>query len=197
MQDWHVDAEGQITAGQNSETFELPDGDYRLYRFLTELEDLIANSPDDATLLEQLCPMVRRLLTRSFWLQGAYSEPNPETGWSVDILYDEPEFPLTVQMVTWRPGSVSPIHNHAAWGLVAFVDGLEKNTFWRTNMDGGLDQVGEKTFVAGDIVTFQPESIHHIEAMGEDTVVSFNIYGKTDYQSRFEFDKDTHKKKLF
>jgi predicted metal-dependent enzyme (double-stranded beta helix superfamily) len=197
MRDWHINATGNIEAGQDADNFELPDGDYRLYRFLTELEDLQAEITNETEFLQQLCPMVRRLLTRSFWLQGSYKEPNPDTGWSVEMLYDEPDFPLTVQMVAWQPGTLSPIHNHGAWGLVAFVDGLEKNIFWQEQADGQLAKVGEHIFEAGDIVTFVPESIHHIEAMGEDTVISFNIYGKTDYKKRFKFDPQTHQKTLF
>ena len=57
--------------------------------------------------------------------------------------------------------------------------------------------MGEQVFEAGDIVTFVPETIHHIEAIGEDTVVSFNIYGKTDYKNRYEFDPKTGSKKIF
>ncbi|AFY37427.1 hypothetical protein Lepto7376_1056 [[Leptolyngbya] sp. PCC 7376] len=197
MRDWHIDAFGQIEAGADSDDFELPPEDYRLYRFLTELEDLLRENPDDASLVRQIAPMVRRLLTSSYWLQGSYSEPDPKKGWSVDMLYDEPEFPLTVQMVAWQPGTVSPIHNHAAWGIVAFVNGSEKNILWRESESGDIESVGEQTFEAGDIVTFVPETIHHIEAIGDDTVVSFNVYGKTDYQNRYQFDQKTGSKKLF
>ena len=131
MRDWYINSAGKLKPGQDADDFELPDGDYRLYRFLTELEDLQAEITDERAFLQQLCPMVRRLLTRSFWLQGSFKAPNPKTGWSVEKLYDEPDFPLTIQMVAWQPGTTSPIHNHAAWGLVAFVDGLEKNIFWQ------------------------------------------------------------------
>ena len=121
---------------------------------------------------------------------------HPKKGWSVDFLYDEPGFPLTVQMVAWKPGSVSTIHNHAAWGLVAFVEGTEKNTFWRET-DSGLEKIGEQIFEAGDIVTFEPKAIHHIEAVSDEPVVSFNLYGKTDYKNRYKFDAKTGSKKLF
>ncbi|OKH18481.1 cupin [[Limnothrix rosea] IAM M-220] len=197
MRDWHINAHGEIEAGADAEEFELPPEEYRLYRFLTELEDLLRDNPDDDQLVKQVSPMVRRLLTSSYWLQASYSEPDPKKGWSVDMLYDEPEFPLTVQMVAWQPGTVSPIHNHGAWGIVAFVMGSEKNVLWRETVSGELEQVGERVFEAGDIVTFVPETIHHIEAIGEDTVVSFNIYGKTDYKNRYEFDPKTADKKLF
>ncbi len=200
MQDWFVTDTGQLSIINDADEFELPDGDYRLYRFLTELEDLIATTSDSQTLLTQLCPMVRRLLMRSFWLQGSYREPDPDKGWSVEMLYDEPGFPLTIQMVAWQPGMTSPIHNHGSWGLVAILSGQEKNVFWRQTTMGDrhpLEPVQEHIFAAGDIVTFLPETIHHIEALGTEPVVSFNIYGETDYTQRFEFEPKTGTKTLF
>jgi hypothetical protein len=41
-------------------------------------------------------------------------------------LYQEDNFPITIQMVAWLPGNISPIHNHGTWGLVAVVSGQEK-----------------------------------------------------------------------
>ena len=196
MQDWHVDNQGNIVAGASGDDFELPEEEYRLYRFLTEVEDLLRQEPEDGVFVRQLTPMVRRLLMSSYWLQASYTEPDPKKGWSVDFLYDEPGFPLTVQMVAWEPGSVSPIHNHAAWGLVAFIEGTEKNTFWRET-ESGIETIGEQTFEVGDIVTFEPQAIHHIKAMGKEPVVSFNIYGKTDYKNRYRFDPKAGTKKLF
>lgn len=196
MQDWHVDNQGKIVAGASGDDFELPEEEYRLYRFLTEVEDLLRQDPEDGVFVRQLAPMVRRLLMSSYWLQGSYSEPDPKKGWSVDFLYDEPGFPLTIQMVAWKPGSVSPIHNHAAWGLVAFIEGMEKNTFWRET-EAGIETIGEQIFEMGDIVTFEPQAIHHIEALGEETIVSFNIYGKTDYKNRYRFNAETGTKEKF
>ncbi|MEQ8961035.1 MAG: cupin, partial [Coleofasciculus sp. C2-GNP5-27] len=169
---------------------------YRLYRFLTDVEDILETIKDDRQRLEQIRPLVRRLLTSSYWLQGEYREPNPDTGWSVLMLYDEPEFPLTVQTVVWLPGRVSPIHNHAAWGVVALISGEEKNTFWRRTRDSEfpdrIEKVGEQILVPGDIISFMPDAIHHVEVMGTEPTITFNLYGKTDYQQRFEFDPMTH-----
>jgi predicted metal-dependent enzyme (double-stranded beta helix superfamily) len=128
-------------------------------------------------------------------------QPNPETGWAVVTLYDEPMFPLTVQMVAWAPGVASPIHNHACWGLVALISGQEKNTFWqRSPCDQFPDRIqlkGEQILGAGDIMTFLPDAIHQVTAMGETPTVSFNIYGETDYDRRWEFDLMAQSARIF
>ncbi|MFP5272690.1 cupin [Coleofasciculus sp.] len=198
--DWLVTDNGDCLGCKVQES-ETSTGYYRLYRFLTDVEDILETIKDDRQRLEKIRPLVRRLLTSSDWLQGEYREPNPDTGWSVLMLYDEPKFPLTVQTVVWLPGRVSPIHNHAAWGVVALISGEEKNTFWRRTRDSeGRDRIekgGEQVLVPGDIISFMPDAIHHVEAMGEEPTITFNLYGETDYQQRFEFDSITHTAKNF
>lgn len=163
---------------------------YRLYRLLTDLEDLLSHTLDDQQRLEAIYPLVRCFLADSAWLQYFPIAPNPDTGWAVEILYDEPDFPLTVQLVAWHPQQVSPIHNHGCWGLVALLRGQEENRFWgRSPADPNqLVTAGRQVLDAGDLIGFMPDTIHQVEALGNEPTVSFNIYGETDYDQRFEFD---------
>ncbi|WP_414551747.1 cupin [Anabaena sp. CCY 0017] len=205
-QDWLVTDDGKCeTWEQSPDDLELLTSQYRLYRFLTDLEDILHKCQSDASgersyrlRLQAICPLVRRLLTSSEWLQGEYLEPNPETGWSVLTLYDEPDFPLTVQTVAWLPGKVSPIHNHATWGVVALISGEEKNTIWRrTDQNGSIEKAGDIILNPGEIIGFMPDAIHHVEALGDEPTISFNLYGETNYQQRFEFDPVTGTAKNF
>ncbi|MFB2882118.1 cupin [Floridanema aerugineum] len=190
--DWFVRNDGQFEAREildDAVDFSSP---YRLYRFLTDVEDIVENIADDYQRLQAIHPLVRRLLISSSWLQGEYLEPDPDTGWAVQMLYDEPDFPLTIQTVTWLPGKVSPIHNHGTWGVVALISGEEKNTFWRCSHDEKLpnfiSKTGECILSAGDIICLMPEAIHHVEAIANTPTISFNLYGETNYQQRFEYD---------
>ena len=112
-QDWLITDDGRCEAREIIEQDELSENPYRLFRFLTDLEDILRNISDDTERLEKIRPIARRLLNSSEWLHYEYLEPDADTGWSVTTLYDEPDFPLTVQTEVWLPGSVSPIHNHA------------------------------------------------------------------------------------
>jgi len=200
-QDWLVDGQGECNSLAGSKLAPWGDRPYRLYRFLTDLEDVLERSQDDRQRLQAICPLVRQLLTVSDWLQGEYLPPDPKTGWSVLRLYDEPDFPLTVQMVTWLPGQTSPIHNHACWGVVAIVSGQEKNYFWRrakADLSGQqIEAVGDRVLLPGDIISFLPDAIHQIEVLGDEPVVSFNLYGQTSYSQRYEFDPVNHTAKRF
>ncbi|MEB3180409.1 MAG: cupin [Nostocaceae cyanobacterium] len=199
-QNWLVTDGGDCVV-LNLEELALPEKPYRLYRFLTELEDILDTITDDGDRLQTIAPLVRKLLASSYWLQMEFTEPPTDPGWSVQFLYDEYEFPLTVQMVAWLPGHISPIHNHATWGIVAIVSGQEKNQFWRRSptpeYPSRIASVGEKILVPGDIIGFTPGAIHSVEALGQEPVITFNLYGVTEYQERFEFDPVIHSAKNF
>jgi predicted metal-dependent enzyme (double-stranded beta helix superfamily) len=193
-QNWLVDNQGNCHQ-LSLPTLELPEQPYRLYRFLSEIEDLINNTPDNQAKIEQIIPRVRKLLTSSYWLALEFTPPEPEIGWSVNFLYDDYGFPLTIQMVAWLPGNVSPIHNHGTWGIVAIVEGKELNKFWRKTSNSPdsqeIELVGAKILSSGDIIAFLPSSIHSVEPVNSvktEPTITFNFYGVTDYHQRWEFD---------
>jgi predicted metal-dependent enzyme (double-stranded beta helix superfamily) len=198
--DWLVTDDGQCNIFEATNQIE-DLHPYRLYRFLTDLEDVLEQISDDYLRLQAICPLVHRLLDSSSWLEIALLEPDPETGWAVQTLYDEPFFPLTVQLVAWAPGTVSPIHNHGCWGLVALLSGEEKNTFWQrsatTKFPDKIKTVGDILLAPGDILCLMPDAIHHVEALGDEPTISFNLYGETDYDRRFEFDPIQRTAKIF
>lgn len=199
-ENWIVNDQGTQSTYFPQET-ELTADPYRLYRFLTDLEDVLLTIPDDRDRLQAIMPLVRNLLTSSYWLQMEYDQPSPKTGWSVKTLYREPEYPLTVQMVAWKPGTSSPIHNHGAWGIVALIDGTEKNRFWKRSptaeFPDKLELVGEQILQPGEIIGFTPGAIHSVESLGDEPTISFNIYGETNYSQRYQFDIVKHTAKNF
>lgn len=177
------------------------DRQYRLYRFLTEVEDILAQTANPEAQLRAIMPHVRQLLEQSPWFFFDPLQPDPQKGWEVQMLYDEPEFPLTVQLVAWMPGSISPIHNHGAWGIVAMLQGKETNTFWQRSPTPQhperIQPIGEQTLGCGDMIGILPDAIHAIQAISDEPTVSFNLYGPTNYEERYEFDPVTHTASLF
>ena len=189
---WLITDDGQQTTFGNADV-QPSEQVYRLYRFLTDLEDILADESDDSLRVQKIAPLVRQLLTSSYWLQMEYKEANPKTGWAVNFLYREHQFPLTVQMVTWAPGTRSKIHNHATWGIVAMVGGQEKNIFWKQSPDDpkAIAQVGEQVIYSGDIIGFTGNAVHRVAPMGDEQTVSCNLYGVTDHSSRYKYDDKT------
>lgn len=177
--DWIVTEDGQCEVCNSVGRYQLSSEYYRLYHFLNDLENILKIEKDDRHRVQLICPLVRRLLMSSSWLQTTVRKPDPNTGWSVLKLYDEPYFPWTVQTALWPPDKVSPIHNHATWGVVAVITGQEKHTFWqRTNGKNQVEKVGDRILVPGDLISFMPNAIHSIEAIGNQPTITFNVYGE-------------------
>ena len=178
-----------------------PKATYRLYRFLTELDDILDRVKDDLSRIQAIIPLVRKLLISSYWLQLEYDPPSEKTGWSVKFLYREHQYPLTVQMVSWKPGSQSTIHNHGTWGIVALIDGQERNRIWKhsptPNTPDRIEPSVEVILNPGDIAAFTSEAIHSVKPFGDQPTVSFNLYGVTDYSRRFQYDIEQQTAKKF
>lgn len=207
--DWFVGGDGQYQACKSPREWDLLRDNYRLYRFLTEVEDVLKGAEDESSCLPELRMLVRRLITNSYWVQSQVPEVS-ENGEKVLLLYDELGFPLTVQTVTFAPGVKSNIHNHGTWGIVAVLQGEEKNTLWKRNSNPdstqhsalstqnySIEQTGELTLFPGDIISFNSDAIHCVEAMGDTPTVTFNIYGETDPKQRYEFDPVNKKARKF
>jgi predicted metal-dependent enzyme (double-stranded beta helix superfamily) len=199
--DWLVTGNGQYQTCKSVRDWDLLQDNYRLYRFLTEVEDVLKYVEDESSRLPEIRMLVRRLIVNSYWVRSQCLEPDPNTGTSVLLLYDELGFPLTVQTVTFAPGTISTIHNHGTWGVVAVLKGQEKNTFWQRDRNlqftDKIAPTGEITLFPGDIVSFTPDAIHSVQAVGDEPTVTFNIYGETDPKQRFEFDLTTHSARKF
>jgi predicted metal-dependent enzyme (double-stranded beta helix superfamily) len=199
--DWFVTDDGQYQACQSVRPWELLRENYRLHRFLTEVEDVLNSVEDETSQLPDIRMLVRRLIVNSYWVQSRYLEPSTKTGTSILLLYDELGFPFTVQTVTFAPGTVSTIHNHGTWGVVAVLKGEEKNTFWQRiphpEYKDKIDRTGELTLFPGDIISFTPDAIHSVEAVGDKPTVTFNIYGETHMRERFEYDTASFTAKNF
>jgi predicted metal-dependent enzyme (double-stranded beta helix superfamily) len=170
---------------------------YRFHRFLTDVEDVMARHPEEAIALPLLHQLVRKLLLNSYWIQTRRPQLHEKTGVGVDNLYDEIGFPLTVQTTILAPGIKSSIHNHGTWGVIALLQGQEKNTFWKrhphSTSEHKIVSVTERTLVAGDVISFTEGAIHSIETLGDEPLITFNIYGETHHQTRFEFDPELEK----
>ena len=61
MKNWLVTDNGICTEFGTAET-EPPERTYRMYRFLTEMEDILEREPDDAERVKAIIPLVRKLL---------------------------------------------------------------------------------------------------------------------------------------
>lgn len=205
-QDWLITNEGNCLAFKSPREWDLlsETNPYRLYRFLVELEDLINQTEirgeSEEALLHNIRPLVRKLILNVYWLKTNIPDISNDIGTSFSLLYDEPGFSLTIQTEIMLPQTSTSIHNHGTWGIVATLGGQQKNTFWRrsptSDFPDKIEQVGEQIFSSGDIISLMTDTIHRVEAIGDEPTITLNLYGET-LSKRFNFDPITHQAKKF
>ena len=182
---------------------------YRFCRFLCDLEDLVETVSDDCDRIRIAAHLVQRLLSQASWIVPSCPEPDPDRGLAIQRLYREPGYPFTIKLVSWLPGITSPVHNHAAWSIVAIIGdvtcGHEKNQFWHRQDDGRradyaeLQPADQQILKPGDILGLTPDAIHSVQQMSapksQRPTYTFNVYGKADLKRRYIFDPPTNRVK--
>ncbi len=203
--DWLVKEDGICRLCQSVREWDLLAEEYRLYRFLTEVEDImrlaVAEGIDEESSLSGLRMLVRKLLLNCYTVKTRLPEPNETTGVSVVVLHDEVGFPMTIQTEMNLPGTTSTIHNHGTWGVVMVLQGKMKNIFWKRAPTGEfpnkIERIGERVIESGDIISFTTEAIHSTEALGDEPTITFNLYGETHGGKRYQFDFEQQTAKHF
>src|SRR5918911_2847262 len=114
----------------------MADNAYTLRQFVQDLRAIAAETTELAAIISRARPLTRRLALSKDWLQQSHYVCDPEQGFGVHLLHEEPDHTLAVFAIAWLPRRGAPPHNHGTWAVVAGVDGPEKNLFWKRLDDG-------------------------------------------------------------
>jgi predicted metal-dependent enzyme (double-stranded beta helix superfamily) len=81
--------------------------------------------------------------------------------------------------LVWRPGQVTPIHDHVTWCVFAVVQGVEHEELFMLDEERAcLVAAGTSTNEAGDVSGFAPPGdIHRVRNVGDQTAISIHVYG--------------------
>lgn len=169
---------------------------YSIAELAADLKRLRTECADEHRLLAAVRPLALRAANSShLWLEDRMLTPDPEQGFSLFPLSQEEDHSLAVFAFSWLPDRGTPAHDHGTWAVVAGVVGPEWNTFWRRQDDGTrpgyakLDQVGEKTFVPGEVLAMPTGTIHQVWNKTGSVTVSLHIYGMhINHTGRSQFD---------
>ncbi len=118
--------------------------DPTLDRFIDSLEGIVARETDQWKVVAAVEPLMKQLIAapQRGWLKDRYRRPpegktGPASGYGQYCLYRRGT-QLSVIAFCWGPGKGTPIHDHLAWGVLGFFDGLEKETRYK-RIDDGTD----------------------------------------------------------
>jgi predicted metal-dependent enzyme (double-stranded beta helix superfamily) len=171
---------------------------YSIAQLAGDLRKLSEQTKDEREILSRARPLVRRAaLAKDSWLKPHMYEADPEQGFGVHLLHEEPDHTLAIFAVSWLPGRATPPHDHGTWALVAGVDGPEMNKFFERIDDrtrpghAQLKKIGEKVFGEEEVVAMPTGGIHIVRNETDKVTLSLHVYGKhINFTGRSQFDPE-------
>jgi predicted metal-dependent enzyme (double-stranded beta helix superfamily) len=115
------------------------------------------------------------------------------------LLFRAADRSLSLFSLVVPPGSMTPVHDHLAWGLVGLYRGNQDEEFYRPQA-GGLDLVRRRPLERGDFYSLLPpqNDIHRVRTTSEVTSVSIHLLANdTGCVARHTFDERTGEARPF
>ncbi|HEY2549226.1 MAG TPA: cysteine dioxygenase family protein [Streptosporangiaceae bacterium] len=100
-------------------------------------------------------------------------------GYVSHLLHAEPDGSFSVNALVWRPGQVTPIHDHVAWCVFGVLQGTEYEELFALRQRGTcLAGVGSSENETGEVSGFAPPGdIHRVRNHGTGIAISLHVYG--------------------
>jgi 3-mercaptopropionate dioxygenase len=95
------------------------------------------------------------------------------------VLHAEPDGSFSIVALVWRPGQVTPIHDHVTWCVFGVIQGDEhEELFTLDERRGRLVEAGTGVNGIGEVGGFAPPGdIHRVRNSGDGTAISIHVYG--------------------
>ncbi len=117
-------------------------------------------------------------LSASQLLSAAERAGDP-AGYRSHLMHAEPDGSFSVVAVIWRPGQVTPIHDHVTWCVAGVLQGTEHEELFALQDDGAaLAAAGTNLTGPGEVTGFAPPGdIHRVRNCGAEPTISLHVYG--------------------
>ena len=178
-------------------------GTDRVRAFVSDVRAHIGAAGSPAEACEALGPLFSDLLADDTWLPVAFQEPALDSGMGGGIgqwlLFRAADRSLSLFSLVVPPGSMTPVHDHLAWGLIGLYRGNQDEEFYRPRA-GGLDLVRRRPLERGDFYSLLPpqNDIHRVRTTSEVTSVSIHLLANdTGCVARHTFDEQTGEARPF
>ncbi len=171
--------------------------------FVADVRARIATAGTPVEACEAIEPLFTGLMTRRDWLPAAYQVDAPVSGMGGGIgqwlLFRAADRSLSLFSLVVPPGSMTPVHDHLAWGLIGLYRGNQDEEFYRPAPDG-LELVRQRPLEPGDLYRLLPprDDVHRVRTTSEVTSVSIHLLASdTGCILRHTYDEATGEAKPF
>jgi 3-mercaptopropionate dioxygenase len=134
--------------------------------------------PDWETTAELVARELERHLPAPSVLTVSQRRGDPDR-YQTHVLHAEPDGSFSVLALVWRPGQVTPVHDHVTWCVFGVIQGVEHEEVYALDEGGDyLIEVGSSTNRTGEVAGFAPPGdIHRVRNPGPGTAISIHVYG--------------------
>jgi 3-mercaptopropionate dioxygenase len=103
---------------------------------------------------------------------------DPE-GYRSHPLYIAPDGAFSIVTLVWRPGQLTPIHDHVTWCVFGVIQGVEHEERFSLDEERGcLVPAGTSLNQTGNVSGFAPPGdIHRVRNVSDRTAISIHVYG--------------------
>ncbi len=167
-----------ISSPRFASTFPMTSTGPEFDALVTATRAAVDSDADWSRTAELVADQLRRHLPSPSVLSPELRVGDPET-YRSHLLHAEPDGSFSIVALTWRPGQVTPIHDHVTWCVFGVIQGVEHEELFTLDEDGGrLVPAGTSANPAGEVSGFAPPGdIHRVRNVGDDTAISIHIYG--------------------
>jgi len=172
-------------------------------RFVGDVRTAIERSASPQEACGAIAPNFSELLANQRWLPARYQRDAPESGMGGGIgqwlLFRSADRSLSLFSLVVPPGSMTPVHDHLAWGLVGLYRGNQDEEFYEPG-DNRLALVRRRPLEPGDYYALLPprDDIHRVRTTSEVTSVSIHLLANdTGCVLRHTFDEETGEARSF
>jgi predicted metal-dependent enzyme (double-stranded beta helix superfamily) len=170
---------------------------------VADIRERIAAAGDPAAACAALEPLFTDLMANREWLPEAYQQDAPRSGMGGGIgqwlLFRAADRSLCLFSLVVPPGSMTPVHDHLAWGLIGLYRGNQDEEFYRPVPDG-LALLRRRPLEPGDFYRLLPpqDDIHRVRTTSAETSVSIHLLASdTGCILRHTYDDTTGEAKPF
>jgi 3-mercaptopropionate dioxygenase len=168
-----------------------------VHDFIGRTRRLIGKAAGAREACEAIRPLFAELIADRTWLPEEYQHDAPKSGMGGGIgqwlLYRVADRSLCLFSLVVPAGSMTPVHDHLAWGLIGLYRGNQDEEFYRP-VDGGLELLRRRPLKPGDLYALLPpvDDVHRVRTTSAVTSVSIHLLANdTGCVLRHTFDEET------
>jgi 3-mercaptopropionate dioxygenase len=166
-------------------------------RFIADVREIIKSADSQRGACRDIAPLFAGLLEDREWLPAPYQAPATTSGMGGGIgqwlIFRAADRSLSLFSLVVPPDSMTPVHDHLAWGLVGLYKGAQDEEFYRP-AGGRMELQRQRPLAPGDFYSLLPprDDIHRVRTTSRETSVSLHLLANdTGCVWRHSYDEQT------